>query len=567
MKPRQSATRNRMFALPEILLIGALLLLAGSLAPLLATQAATVDTANAAPTLHQVVPTPTPGQHAIEPLPTEEPTPTPSPTADPSSVIRLDPDNATVIPVDTEDDGNDVIRLDPDSDSVIGIDFEVAPTPTPDEPTPFPEEETDEPGVRVVVRWCPFGTELGGPRVNHPLIERLCTLDGPNIKVDLTRADGQGETHSGGASKTFPANIDLKPVKPGRWLLEVHPSVQVDLSALYCRNGDQLVEAPSLKPGLPVFEIDLGESEDLECSWYGEAPEDATAPPPRGDESDRYDLMIFKWLCPEGTKYDQPITYYANECGLEHPGVDFHLTHDDGEVNFVSDLNGVYLPNLRGHLIVKEIVEPGYGVPVVFCETPGVTEPTLLPPTDGDVEISPAPGDVVLCHWYNIPDQSESDEKSDADKQAESIGAVEVTTHQCKGIPPRGADYGWFNKNCAAFPGPFPELTNGRKDGVVQLEPTKSSVGYTVNTAVPAGTYLLMQTGGTPLNVHAVWCATLTADQMPSPSDYVQVPITRAGISITVEEGTWMSCKVFGPAIRGNLEPRNHFLNASFLQI
>lgn len=277
-------------------------------------------------------------------------------------------------------------------------------------------------------------------------------------------------------------------------------------------------------------------------------------------------LTLYKWLCPEGTGYGLTSTDYAITCTQEHLGVAFELTHDGGVIAFQSDTSGLRLDDLSGDMTIRELQPAGYGDPVVFCGALNEPESTLYPSTNGVVVVSAAPGKDFQCFWYNIPAQSDAEDSTNDKKATSSSGAVDATTYQCKSTPPRGADYGWFNKNCVAVSGTSLELNTGQKDGVKPLQPTRSPVGYAVDKNVPAGTYLLTEARGSPLKIHAVWCATLKPDQMSSPSDYVAVPISRAGISIEVPEDTWVSCKLFGPGKRGHFDRNDHFSNANILQ-
>ena len=415
MDTHLSSRRNRKHGPVLILIISMLFLVGGVLAPLmLEAQAGMIHDANGSSALYQLAPTPSVVPPQVEPLPTEEPTPFPEePTPFPEEPT---PDGSTQQDPVVTPTPNDVIVIDPSDPSTINIDMDSSPTPVPTE-----QPDSDTPSVRVVVRWCPFGSEVGGPRIDHPLIEKPCTLDGPDINIDLSRPDGSGESHSDSATRPFPATVDLTPVKPGKWWIHTDlPRTKV-VQAVYCRvvehdNNFQEVLPPRTQE--PVFELNVEDALTYECNWYFVLPED--------------------------------------------------------------------------------------------------------------------------------PDTASNDAKEDG-----KPGAVDVTTYACKGTPPRGADYGWFNKNCSASSGGSLELSNGEKDGTVHLQSAQSRVGYAANTEVAPGAYMLTQSGNTPLRAHSIWCATLPADQIASPSDYVHIPITRAGVSIEIDDGTRTSCKVFGPQIRG----------------
>lgn len=231
MKIRRPSTRNHVFTIPVILTAGLLLVLSGVLAPRTLVTHASTATRTAA--LHQVDPTPADVPPEDEPDPTEEPTPEPSPT--PDNVLHLGSDAATEIPGGSSDDTFD---LGADPDNTTGVVFGPSPTPALQEPTPYPEEaesDSEASSVRVVVRWCPLGTELGGPRFSHPLIEKLCTLNGPTIGVNLIPAKEFDKPRHAEVTKPFPSEIEFTPVTPGKWLLQTEFRQDQFVHALFCR--------------------------------------------------------------------------------------------------------------------------------------------------------------------------------------------------------------------------------------------------------------------------------------------------------------------------------------------
>lgn len=549
MMNHQAKVGSRVLTIPVLLAVGMLLMVGGALAPLaLVTQASTA-------VLQQVVPTPSVVPPGVEPAPTEEPSPSPTP----DDVFHLGTDTATMTPIETDSD-DDVIQVDDDPDNVTGIVYGPSPTPNAEEPTPFPEEEseTDESSVRVIVRWCPFGTELGGPRIDHPLIEKLCTLDGPDIRVDLVPTTEFDKPRNAIAMQPFPSTIEFTPLTPGMWRLQTEFRESFFIQAVFCRvvePGTQFEQVFPPRTQDPVFEINVGEGENWECIWTWVLPGEGD-----GDNSNQL-ISVFKFNCADTYGRNESPRFYEENCTEAPTGVEFTIELDDAVVfsKFTEPHFQVMLSN--GEVVIQEKIPEGYGEPVVFCRWGNSPKSFVQDTVDGAITLSASGAIETRCFWFNIPLEIE--------EHPETTGfsaTVETTTHACKGTPPRDANYGWFNKNCVAFSGPSLELNNGEKDGNVQLQPAGSPPGYAVNKNIAPGSYLLTAAGGGPLNAYSVWCAALKPDQMPSPSDFVQVPISRAGVSIVVQEETWTSCKVFGPATRGSVESNNRFPVATILR-
>ena len=248
--------------------------------------------------------------------------------------------------------------------------------------------------------------------------------------------------------------------------------------------------------------------------------------PPLADDSyqcwfyniplDDFSLTLYKWQCPQGTMYGQTHNYYSAECDMEHPGVPFQITSNNGTVDFMSDTNGYQVDNLLGQVILREMGLPGYGDPVVYCQLLNDNDSTLYTSTNGIVMLPPAMGDDYQCFWYNIP---------------EPDSTVTINKWRCPDGMPAEYSQSWFEMNCKSTPmevdftltdskGPrmltstggmaqWTDVSTGAVQITEHIPPGYSMQPFLVCYVIdPAG---MASATFTPVTVNGTWHTTITA--------------------------------------------------------
>ncbi len=175
---------------------------------------------------------------------------------------------------------------------------------------------------------------------------------------------------------------------------------------VYCK----IQAYPSLDDVVPTHRVQLnggnsftrvvGDSQLLWCDVFNVLEDHST-------------VTVNKFHCPEGTGYEEDDAWYQENCTEYHEGVQFKLTHDDGDVFGITDGNGQVMWDgvPMGPFSIQEYIPGGYGDPVVIC---GMTAMVNGAIADGFPRRVEAPGGYLeaeiglpntdyFCFWYNIP--------------------------------------------------------------------------------------------------------------------------------------------------------------------
>jgi hypothetical protein len=132
------------------------------------------------------------------------------------------------------------------------------------------------------------------------------------------------------------------------------------------------------------------------CYWFNIPGHDST-------------VTIYKWICPEGTTWDQDQAWYEANCTTSTDDIKFSLYTQDGTYSAYPTGGMIEWTDVAvGPIGIQEYLPTEYTEPVVYCSING-----------GEWEMFPAESAYIsfeefgqqgdesdyhfVCHWYNIP--------------------------------------------------------------------------------------------------------------------------------------------------------------------
>jgi hypothetical protein len=132
---------------------------------------------------------------------------------------------------------------------------------------------------------------------------------------------------------------------------------------------------------------------DYLCYWFN-LPEDEY----------EGDLLILKYVCPEGTPYGQDKDWYDANCTDGHSGVTFGVTSSDGLILDDTVAGSLVFGDLpHGEIGIQEMIPPGFGEPEVFCGTDGDYAKQDVENGYFSREFAPGANWWMGCYYFNIP--------------------------------------------------------------------------------------------------------------------------------------------------------------------
>ena len=219
-------------------------------------------------------------------------------------------------------------------------------------------------------------------------------------------------------------------------------------AVVFCRVetelGDNVRPSAYIAPegGFNTIPIEApGEGNSIWCEWYNLPPY---------EPGDGNTVTVYKWICPEGTVYDQNLAWYEANCTEYADDIRFTLSSTDGSTTRPTGNTGQYqwVDVPEGPISIQEPIPDGYGAPVVFCGfstnegdapvamTPAGFERYDAPTGSIGYEIPEPSNHNFYCQWFNIPGDGNT-----------------VTVY--KWICPEGTVYdqelAWYETNCTEY--------------------------------------------------------------------------------------------------------------------
>jgi carbohydrate-selective porin OprB len=135
---------------------------------------------------------------------------------------------------------------------------------------------------------------------------------------------------------------------------------------------------------------------DTVCYWFNIPGHDNT-------------VVIYKWICPEGTTWDHDQAWYEANCTMATDDIKFILYTDTGSATAyptggMIEWTGVPL----GPIGIQEYLPSEYGEPMVYCSINGsdwehYPAPTAYIVNEAFGTSGDQSGYEFVCQWYNIP--------------------------------------------------------------------------------------------------------------------------------------------------------------------
>jgi hypothetical protein len=140
-----------------------------------------------------------------------------------------------------------------------------------------------------------------------------------------------------------------------------------------------------------------------ECAWYYIQPASAK-------------ISIHKYECPAGFNVTGAgPTQLKQACPPSRIPVEFNLTHPDGASSMYTTAtvpSVVFVYRNAGNMTIREVIPPGFGVPIVYCETTRVTASGLMTVHQYDWQMMASVDsirttidtafDSISCDWFNV---------------------------------------------------------------------------------------------------------------------------------------------------------------------
>lgn len=255
--------------------------------------------------------------------------------------------------------------------------------------------------LTVTARLCPVGYS-GGDYANdclEPLSDVLLTAYGGDGGPPAAVTDINGvATITGFAGAPFPRFVLMALDIPGEFVEQ----------AVFCADpAGNPYEVCTTPEG---YGITVDSDAQVGCSWYVTPLDLQGEPTPVPVEGAQ--LTIHNRLCPEG--FAGPDYYGARHAQPAPAGLEFAIEGDAVFTGAIDAAGNITFDLEPGDYLVRGGVPGEFATLTVYCApaaTPGVAFPlTLLgdgvrgPDDTTGIALSLAPGDEVVCDWYNTPE-------------------------------------------------------------------------------------------------------------------------------------------------------------------
>jgi len=371
-----------------------------------------------------------------------------------------------------------------------------------------PPVETGTGTVKITKHACPEGYDASARDLDDMLAQ--CDDDAGVVNFNVFEYGGGG--YDGGVKPTSGTSgsntVTFENVPNVKLTIYEAPFAGYTDAAVFCMAEDQTIPKPYAyvppEGGYNTVPIEaLGEGGIVACQWFNLPP---------FEPGDGNTVTVYKWICPEGTVYNQDFAWYETNCTEYSNDVPFTLTSTDGSTTLPTGNTGQYqwadVP--KGPIGIQESIPDGYGAPVVYCgfSTNETDNPPVLlapaafdrydaPTGSIDYEIPAPSGHNFYCQWFNIPGDGNT-----------------VTVY--KWICPEGTVYDqnleWYETNCTQYADDVPfSLTSA--SGTSSTTPNTGQYQW---DDVPMGPVGIQETIPYEYGAPVVFCgASKTANEIP----------------------------------------------------
>ena len=275
-------------------------------------------------------------------------------------------------------------------------------------------EPVGEGTVYINKHACPAGYDASA----HDMYEMAATCHDDAGVVNFSVYQYGGGGYDGGIKPTSggpgPNLVTFENVPNVKLTIYEEPVAGYTDAVVFCKVetelGDDVRSTAYIPPegGFNTIPVEApGEGNVVFCDWYNLPP---------FEPADGNTVTIYKWICPDGTVYDQDLAWYETNCTQYSDDFRFTLTSTAGSTTITPNTGQLQWTDVPiGPIGIQEPIPYEYGAPVVFCgastnEADNPPELALVQldrydaPTGYVAYEFPEPsGHTFFCQWFNIP--------------------------------------------------------------------------------------------------------------------------------------------------------------------
>jgi sortase (surface protein transpeptidase) len=261
----------------------------------------------------------------------------------------------------------------------------------------------DEPSDLTIYKWlCPEAYDYTAPGAD-PKADCTTPQDGVNFTLDHP-VDGETDLQTM-TGDSLAGAVRFGGTAPGTYTIIETPPADISFAFLWgCEISSPEEEPVILFQAAPIsegyeYQILIPSGVEITCNWFNI---------PDGDGNT---VTVYKWICPEGTVYDQEYAWYETNCTQHSDDFSFTLTTTAGTTSTTPNTGQYQWTDVpMGPIGIQETIPPEYGSPVVSCGastneggTPSEYERVDAPTGYVAHEIPDPSGYNFYCQWFNIP--------------------------------------------------------------------------------------------------------------------------------------------------------------------
>lgn len=276
-------------------------------------------------------------------------------------------------------------------------------------------EPTGTGTVYVNKHACPSGYDASA----HDMYEMAATCHDDAGVVNFSVFEYGGGGYDGGIKPTSggpgPNLVTFENVPNVKLTIYEEPVAGYTDAVVFCKVetglGDDVLPTTYIpyEGGFNTIPVEApGEGNVVFCDWYNLPTFE-----PAGDGNT---VTIYKWICPDGTVYDQDLEWYETNCTQYSDDFGFTLTSTAGTTSTTPNTGQYQWVDVpMGPIGIQETIPYEYGAPVVYCGfstneggNPPELEQLQLDRYDAPTgyvayEFPEATGHNFFCQWFNIP--------------------------------------------------------------------------------------------------------------------------------------------------------------------
>lgn len=264
-----------------------------------------------------------------------------------------------------------------------------------------------EPSDLTIYKWlCPEDYDYTAQGAD-PKADCTTPQDGVNFTLDHP-VEGETDVHTM-TGDSLPGAVRFGGIAPGGYTIIETPPADTGSAFLWDCETVAEEEPVILFQDAPIsegfeYQMLIPSGVEITCNWFNV---------PMGDGNT---VTIYKWLCPEGTAYDQDQTWYETNCTQYSDDSTFTLTSTAGTSSTTPNTGQYQWTGVpMGPIGIQETIPAEYGAPVVYCgasttetdETPSILAATYerydAPTGYVSHDIPDPSGYNFYCQWFNIP--------------------------------------------------------------------------------------------------------------------------------------------------------------------